>query len=146
MEKSVKEAAMRDMAINKLLSSKQLGFISGRSIITIPQGSVLGSLLFVIYINDLPEKIDSGVFLFADDTKVLRQISSADEMLSRYNKTLILQGDDLTIGFRSSTRISATLHPSVNLKSWCTRIDIKCGNEHDHVFEEKDLGVTIDFE
>lgn len=36
----------------------------------IPQGSVLGPLLFVVYINDLPQEVNNEVRIFADDTKL----------------------------------------------------------------------------
>ena len=40
----------------------------------IPPGSVLGQVLFLIYVNDLPDIVSSTVKLFADDTKIYRPI------------------------------------------------------------------------
>ena len=45
----------------------------------IPQGSVLGPILFVLFIHDLPDMINSTVHIFADDTKVYRRVASDDD-------------------------------------------------------------------
>ena len=63
-------------------NSSSLPVLSG-----VPQGSILGPLLFLIYINDLPTSIQhSSCYLFADDTKFIKAISS-------FNDCLLLQQD-----------------------------------------------------
>ena len=50
--------------------SNWAGVLSG-----VPQGSVLGPILFVCYINDLPQEISSFLYMYADDTKMFRESS-----------------------------------------------------------------------
>ena len=42
----------------------------------VPQGSVLGPILFLIYINDLDDNITSNILKFVDDTKVFRKVNT----------------------------------------------------------------------
>jgi ribonucleases P/MRP protein subunit RPP40 len=46
----------------------------------VAQGPVLGSLLFLIYINDIDESVSSKLLTLADDTKVFRVVTNANDI------------------------------------------------------------------
>ena len=48
----------------------------------VPQGSVLGPVLFLIYINDLPHDISSVCKMFADETSLFSRVKDSSLSLS----------------------------------------------------------------
>ena len=53
------------------ISSDWTDVISG-----VPEGSVLGPILFILYVNDLPDKVNSYCKIFDDDTKLYKEINT----------------------------------------------------------------------
>ena len=112
----------------------------------IPQGTVLGPLLFVVYINDILENLSSDGFLFADDTKIFRTITSRDDSLNLQSDIDALEKWAVVWGmeFNREKCHVLTLGKFENTKH--THRYRLGGDEIEHVFMEKDLGITIDSE
>ena len=108
----------------------------------IPQGSILGPVLFLIFINDLPECIKSISDIFADDTKAFNTCKNSD-IIQEDLKSLQDWSDKWQLFFNCTK--CKCLHFGKNNPKREYHFPTKEGNKTIPTStEEKDLGVIFD--
>lgn len=109
----------------------------------VPQGSVLGPLLFLIFINDLPTNISSCIRLFADDCVIYRTItSSADHVALQSDLDLVSSWCNKWLMSLNTTKCKIM---SISRKNSLSSFSYKINNiEVSRTTSYKYLGVIID--
>ena len=110
----------------------------------IPQGSVLGPVLFLVFINDLPEAIEVLMKLFADDAKIYAVVSNNRENLVQ---TSLNRAVNWARIWRMFFNTSKCHHLHVGKHDTGIRYTMTANNQEielEKVESEKDLGVIID--
>ena len=113
----------------------------------VPQGSVLGPLLFLIYINDIATDVNSDCFLFADDSLLLEEVSSphlSARKLNNYLETISNWSDRWLVTLNASKTKTLTfsfrrakpVHPPLYLAL----------RPIEEVASHDNLGVTLSFD
>ena len=108
----------------------------------VPQGTVLGPLLFLCHINDLPQRVKSQVRLFADDCLLYRQIHSITDQILLQQDLIALEAwaKEWGMRFNASKCYLMSIHRSKKPHTYRYKLD-------DHLLEQVEenpyLGVTI---
>lgn len=130
--KSFLKGRSYQVRVNGSLSSKR-GVLSG-----VPQGSVLGPLLFLVYIGDLADNIKTTITFFADDTKLYANPTACHFELQEDLKTVESWSNTWKMGLNEgkctvlSIGTNVVEHP-YSLNNTTLR----------HVSEQSDLGVIV---
>ena len=109
----------------------------------VPQGSVLGPLLFLIFINDIPNGIKSFLLLFADDLKLIVNAKLKDatqqdlDLLSEWQKKWLLSFN--TIDGKCKVLSISKSGTRENINKYYLNDSLL-----PNVANEKDLGVNIE--
>jgi ribonuclease P/MRP protein subunit RPP40 len=106
----------------------------------VPQGSVLGPLLFLIYINDIDECVVSRVLKFADDTKLIGVVANDEDVKTLQNDLRNLCGwsEDWLMLF--NVEKCKVMHMGHNNRRNIYEME---GRKLEEVKEERDLGIIV---
>ena len=98
----------------------------------IAQGSILGVLLFLLYINDMSQAVDCNLFLYADDTCLLFQHKDLERIKEELTKNFSnicdwFMDNKLSIHF-GEDKTKSVLFSTKNRKRKIGTLDIQYGN------------------
>ena len=135
---------IRDFLKNRIQKVRVGSSLSseGRVLSGIPQGSILGPVLFNIFINDLPLGLTSDVKIFADDTKLFNLSSNSSILQDDLNK-LLSWSKKWQLTFNIS-KCKVLYCGKNNPKKEYFLNDNNMPEKIDECLEEKDLGVIFD--
>ena len=112
----------------------------------VPQGAILGPLLFLIYVNDFGDKLENESYLFADDSTLLKLYRPCDENLAveSINKDLSISskwGDTWKLAFNANKSIAINF--SLNNKKTNSMPIVLNNSLIQYVSKHKHLGVIL---
>ena len=111
----------------------------------IPQVSVLGPMLFICFINDLPKNVKTNVFIFADDTKLFATVPENNAALQQDLSNLQNWSEKWQLCFNTTKCKVMHLGNQAEPSDYFMLANNEL-NTLETVHMEKDLGVNVDDE
>ena len=110
----------------------------------VPKGSVLGPILFLLYINSMSNGVTSKMFYFADDAKIYRAITNLAEQEELQKDLYKLKkwsnGGDLEFNLTKCHQLTLSLRTTLSNRTY----SLDGTTPLTRVNSEKDLGIIID--
>uniref|UniRef100_T2M7Y8 Man(5)GlcNAc(2)-PP-dolichol translocation protein RFT1 n=1 Tax=Hydra vulgaris TaxID=6087 RepID=T2M7Y8_HYDVU len=93
----------------------------------VPQGSILGPVLLLIYINDLPDNLSSKVALFADDSTLYSCLDKKSSLFDRLEQAADLESDLTSVidwGSQWLVNFNSNKTQLFTAKNYCNMVNI----------------------
>jgi hypothetical protein len=113
---------------------------------SVPQGSVLGPLLFTVFINDLPDRVNNECRLYADDSKLIGVIENEEDVIRIQKDIDSMQSWAKTWQMSFNYDKCKVMHFGKQNRECTYKMDLGQGEQF-HLIEkspvERDLGLMV---